>query len=218
MIQLYEPAHLPPVEIREVLRYAGDRAGTSEERVHALLPDAASHLHPRVCYDLFPLGEVREDHVDLGFMTLASRSLALLLEKASSVLVFAATLGLDYDRRIARAQRLSPADAWLLHAIGTERIEALCDDFENWLRGQGLSLTRRFSPGYGDVPLDLQTDLFRVLDCPRKIGLTLNASLLMSPSKSVTALIGLTCLPGSSVRPDGCAACTKTDCAFRKQT
>ena len=38
---------------------------------------------------------------------------------------------------------------------------------------------------------DAERDIFRLLDCPRRIGLSLNESLLMSPSKSVTALIGI---------------------------
>lgn len=54
-----------------------------------------------------------------------------------------------------------------------------------------VRLKPRFSAGYGDLPLEVQKDIFRVLDCPRKIGLTLNDSLLMSPTKSVTAIVGI---------------------------
>jgi cobalamin-dependent methionine synthase I len=55
----------------------------------------------------------------------------------------------------------------------------------------GSSLTQRFSAGYGDLPLELQRDIFGALDCQRKIGVTLNESLLMSPSKSVSAIVGI---------------------------
>ena len=82
--------------------------------------------------------------------------------------------------------------------------------------GGGRGVTERFSPGHGDLPLALQTDIFRALDCPRKIGLTLNGSLLMSPSKSVTALFGVTDGPGRTGAGAGCAACEKQDCAYRK--
>ena len=75
-------------------------------------------------------------------------------------------------------------------------------------------LPPRFSPGYGDLPLSLQRDIFRVLDCPRKIGLTLNESLLMSPSKSVTAIVGLG-HPRESSCSGGCNQCSKTDCIYR---
>ena len=58
------------------------------------------------------------------------------------------------------------------------------------IRDSGLAVRPRFSPGYGDLPLALQREVFAALDCPRRIGLTLSDSLLMSPTKSVTALIG----------------------------
>ena len=72
----------------------------------------------------------------------------------------------------------------------------------------------RFSPGYGDLSLEMQRDIFRVLDCPRKIGLTLNESLLMSPSKSVTAIIGIS---GEEYQQEKnkCGVCQNSDCAFR---
>ena len=49
----------------------------------------------------------------------------------------------------------------------------------------------RFSAGYGDLPLGVQREIFAALDCPKHIGLTLNDSLLMSPTKSVTAIVGI---------------------------
>ena len=95
----------------------------------------------------------------------------------------------------------APASALLCQAIGAERIEALCDAFTDWLEAEvsprGLFLRPRFSPGYGDLPLTLQREILRALDSPRTLGITLNRSLLMSPSKSVTAIIGLGPLQGS---------------------
>ena len=55
----------------------------------------------------------------------------------------------------------------------------------------GLALTERFSPGFGDLPLELQRQVTEALDCPRSLGITLGESLLMTPSKSVTAIIGM---------------------------
>ena len=49
----------------------------------------------------------------------------------------------------------------------------------------------RFSPGYGDVPLDAQRDIFSALDISKNLSVYLNDSLLMSPSKSVTAFVGI---------------------------
>ena len=88
--------------------------------------------------------------------------------------------------------KISPSKALMFQALGAERIESLCDTFCNDMNNElGVRLKPRFSAGYGDLPLEVQKDIFRVLDCPRKIGLTLNDSLLMSPTKSVTAIVGI---------------------------
>ena len=91
--------------------------------------------------------------------------------------------------------KISPAKALIFQAIGAERIEALCEAFARDIHDRcgkiGAATGPRFSPGYGDLPLDIQKNIFAALDCPRKIGLSLNESLLMSPTKSVTAIIGI---------------------------
>ena len=111
------------------------------------------------------------------------------------MILFAATVGLGFDRLLARESRLSPARAVLLQALGAERIEALCDLFSAEMakekENEGLFCRSRFSPGYGDLPLAFQAPLFSLLDCERAIGLTLTGSGLMSPTKSVSALIGV---------------------------
>ena len=85
-----------------------------------------------------------------------------------------------------------------MQAIGSERVESRCVAFEGEIKDElreargEISFRPRFSPGYGDLSLELQRDIFRLLDCQRQIGVTLGDSLLMSPSKSVTAIIGVT--------------------------
>lgn len=214
MIRHFVPSDLP-LCMQEVRRYAQLKDDTLTDRLTALLPDALAQVHGRVCYDLFPVQPLGSGQIDLGFSVVSSQSLCHLLRHASRCVVFAATIGLAYDRHIARISGLSRADGWLVHALGTERVESLCDAFEYYLKEEGYHLTRRFSPGYGDVPLELQRDVFRALDCPRQIGLTLTDSLLMSPSKSVTAIIGLT--ETSEPVTDRCTACPQVSCAFRSQ-
>lgn len=190
----------PPVDRAEILRYAGARgdAGETERLLEECLAEAADLLTYRVCYREFPITR-REGLLDLGFAETASESLSRNLADCTSVVLFAATVGLGIDRLIARYGRVSPTRALLLQAIGNERVEALCDAFnretDGILRSRGLFTRPRFSPGYGDLPLSIQRNVFAALDCQRRIGLTLNESLLMSPSKSVTALIGASPIP-----------------------
>ena len=211
----------PPWDIQEILRYAGVRgeAPEMEPLLQECLAEAADNLNYQACWTTFPL-QHNEELLDLGFTSTASASLTSHLANCQQVLIFAATIGIGLDRLIHRYSRLSPAKALLLQAIGTERIESLCDIFCRNIADQqavlGKSVTRRFSPGYGDLPLTMQKDLFQVLDCSRKIGLTLNDSLLMSPSKSVTALMGISDSTHCHETAFGCATCQQTSCAYRR--
>ena len=184
----------PPLDRREILRYMRtDRAdATLERELSAALDEALPVLSYRLCYAEFALG-MGQGEVDLGFARTASRDLAKNLAGCTHIVVFAATLGLGLDRLIARYSSLSPVRALCLQAIGAERIEALCDCFVTDLRyaSFGGRVHARFSPGYGDLPLEFQRQIFRTLDPARRIGLTLNESLLMSPTKSVSALVGI---------------------------
>ncbi len=210
MIQLFS-SPLPPVRTSEVERYAGfGKSHIDAEKLDRLASEALPRIEGRVCYEIVPC-QVSGDLVSFPCFQLVSCSLSALLVHSSQCIFFAATLGLGLDRLIARMTPVSPSDAWLVHAIGTERIEALCDAFEDHMRAQGFCLTSRFSPGYGDIPLTVQQDLFRLLDCPRKIGLTLSETCLMSPAKSVTGFIGL----GGGHRQSGCDQCHQKDCLFR---
>lgn len=182
----------PPIDRREALRYAGAR-GDSDE-LSALLDrcieESEGILSYSLCYAEFPLTRV-ENSLDFGFAEVRSEKLSAHLESCSRIIILAATVGIELDRLIAKYSRISPAKALLLQGLGAERIEALADNFCGDLVADGLVITPRFSAGYGDLSLELQRDIFRVLDCQRKIGLTLNESLLMSPTKSITAIIGI---------------------------
>ena len=73
-----------------------------------------------------------------------------------------------------------------------------------------------FSPGYGDVPLDLQKDFSALLQMPQTCGISLTDTLLMVPSKSVTAFIGFSEHKEPCILA-GCETCSHaTDCAFRR--
>lgn len=189
--------NLSPVCEREVLRYMGIRGNaTDAERalISAASADVLPTLTPRACYAVLDV-TIRGDVLNIGGRSVRSRSLARLLDGASRAVIFAATVGPAPDRAVRKYERLSPATALAADALGSERVEAACNalcatmcrDFGDI----GYKLTPRFSPGYGDLPLDFQRDVFDLLSPERRIGVTLGAGLLMTPTKSVTAIIGL---------------------------
>lgn len=205
----------PEFNIKEILRYSGAR---DMEGLYELVEDAISQakevLTYKVCYGEFPVS-INDDEVMLPSLRIKSKALAKNLSSCEKILIFGATVGIGIDRLIAKYGGLSPAKALILQGIGAERIEALCDTFCSDMKKEYGKIKPRFSPGYGDLDISVQKDIFRLLDCHRKIGLTLNESLLMSPSKSVTAIVGI----GECEKEEksGCETCTKTNCEFRKK-
>ena len=186
----------PEYDKKEILRFAGMK-GASDE-VNALIDECIAELGEKLVFKVCFCNVnvcVCDNVLDLGFAKVPSKDLAKNLENCNSAVLFAATVGIEIDRLIARYATLSPVKSLIFQAIGAERVESLCDMFNVQIVSEaeqtGKKCRPRFSPGYGDLPLGIQKEIFRVLDCPRKIGLSLNESMLMSPSKSVTAFIGI---------------------------
>ncbi len=185
LVRRYDP---PAVDEREILRYAGVRGEAPE--LLPILRDCLSSMWDRLTYRVafceVPVSELPVKE---------SRSLDHRLAGCERAVIFGATVGLEPDRRLLRWGSREPTHALLCQAIGTERVEALCEGFCQELAEEygerGMTLRPRFSPGYGDCPLSVQRDIVARLDTPRRIGLTLNESLLLSPTKSVTAIVGL---------------------------
>ena len=184
-----------PFDEREILRYAmlPSFAPRPEELpLEECLKAAKGAAQCRAVWCRYPVRRNGEE-LDLGFARTDSRDLRNHLEGCDEIILFACTAGAETDRRIARAKLQSAAKGLLMHAIGAQQVEGGCDELCRRLAEMfpDRQMTDRFSPGYGDLPLSLQREVTEALDCGRTVGITLSDSLLMTPSKSVTAIIGL---------------------------
>lgn len=207
----------PPIDKNEILRYAGAKEALPqiEKLIDECLSESIDKLTYKVCYSHFPLS-FSGDVIDLSFTKVKSGKLRKNLSGCSSFLVFAATIGIELDRLILKHGRISPSKALIFQAIGAERIEGLCNEFSRFADKEFGHTMPRFSPGYGDLPLDIQREVFNVLVPSRRIGLTLNESMLMSPSKSVTAIIGISAEKRENINHN-CSVCDKENCNFRRK-
>ena len=215
-VVLYKSNSAPPICEREILRYAGAKEPETAayELLKVAVSEAENSIEYKICYCELPL-KITENICEIGGIPFESRNLAEKLEGCETTIVFAATLGVNIDRLIMKYSRLSPAKALMIQAFGTERIEAMCDAFCKDIEAEkGRNLTARFSPGYGDLLLQYQREIFSLLDCEKRIGVTLNDSLLMSPTKSVTAICGVT-KSTKLPKENKCSNCSKTDCIYR---
>lgn len=212
--EIYKAPKWKREEIKRYARIQGAR--DFDSLIEECIAESEPVLSYRVCYDVLPVNS--DGSIDIANTRIDSQTIKKAIRGADKVLLFAATVGAPFDRLIQRYSVTEPSKALVMQAIGAERAESLCDAFcaemTTKLNGSGKRLTPRVSPGYGDIPLEVQRDIFAVLDCPRKIGLTLDESLLMSPSKSVTAIAGI--VNDRAESEQKCASCNKTDCVYRE--
>ena len=182
----------PAVNVNEILRYA--RCAESNTEVLSLLNEvlleAEKVLIYRAAYVILPLTADGDD-CNIGGISFKSKNLSKILHGCDKAIVFAATVGVGLDRLITKYSKTSPTKALMLQAIGAERVEALCDALEDGIKSEtDVALTHRFSPGYGDLSLQYQREISNLLELHKSIGAYLNDSLLFTPSKTVTAIVG----------------------------
>lgn len=208
--------------INEILRYlgAGDTPPDSlRQQADAIAQQLCRQLQPRYSYRLFPiLRQGGRFFLPQTGITLAGHTATTMLESCDQAVLLCCTLGTEFDTMLRARQARDMAEAVILDACGSALVEAGCDAVQQELqeRFPDKYLTDRFSPGYGDLPLTLQPLICTALDARRRIGVHITPSLLLNPSKSVTAIIGLSHQP-QMARVRGCGYCALAQtCALRK--
>lgn len=212
------------VDRQEVLRYLGYGRNRADDTVMGLVEECLGELGAQVqeqsIWREFPLELGEDGWIDGECFQTRSGNLAKNLRDCEGIILFAATLGTGADYLIQRYNRLQMSKAVVMQAAGAAMIEEYCDQVCAGLKAdyesKGLYLRPRFSPGYGDFSLECQRALIDGLEAGKRIGIKLTDSLLMMPSKSVTAVMGVSRKP-YRCEVKGCEACEKKDCAYRRQ-
>jgi hypothetical protein len=168
---------------------------------------------------------VSGNRIQIDTLEIESEKLAEHLCGCTQVFVFAATLGASVDRLIMQRSKTDNAEALCIQACAAAEIENYCNKVERELSEEAgksaFCLRPRFSPGYGDFSIAYQTDILRILQAQKKIGLSETKTNMLTPLKSVTAIIGASGASGASgktaahARFGKCADCGKTDCSFK---
>jgi len=173
----------------EVLRYAGSPKASEEiiSVLHECESEVLPIIKPQICYSVIDEKQLEE------FKAFASEDAPFLnyIKDCNRAVLFAASIGYGIDALIARYQSLSVTKAHLINAIGAQQVEELCNVFCKEISIEYPGAKPRFSPGYGGLDLASQRLMFNILDCNKKIGISLGANLLINPSKTVTAIIAI---------------------------
>lgn len=187
------------LDMNEIYRYMGAKSGcadaVTEHAAQEALREVILGSRPSAVYAVNDIFFGETGLIDLGFGRFFSRDLSKCLSECEKAIVFAATIGIHTDRLVARYEAISPLKALASNSAGTALIEAFCDclceNLNERFNELGFESRPRFSAGYGDFPLQCQIELLKMLKADKLLGITLNDSLLMTPAKSVTAVIGL---------------------------
>ena len=206
----------------EILRYMGHKGEADnqlEELVTSCLEKFIPVCTPRHVIILLPC-TVKEDCVLIDTLSINSADLTAHLSGCTQAYIFAATLGTAVDRLIAQRTKVDSAEALCLQACAAALIEDYCNGILELLsheaEEQGLYLCPRFSPGYGDFDIVHQTDILRLLEAHKRIGLSETKAHMLAPLKSVTAIIGA----GERTAVHAahkCNCCCNRDCAFQME-
>lgn len=201
------------IDPKEVAVYLGyySAKDVPEELITECIEEFNSTVSYRACFAEIPvsLGSC----ADLGFIKTESESLKKNLCGCSHAYIFAATTGFDSQRLIERNSVISPLKGIVTDCVGSAAIEAFCDKVN--LSFDNCDFLRpRFSPGYGDLPIECQKNIIEFLNTSKNIGVSLTDSMMMTPVKSVTAIIGIGNEKNKCTGP-GCMICKKPDCPYR---
>ncbi len=231
-------ARLRSVPMKEAARYLGYGDTEPDEVIMKMMQDCEEPLqvacHPAFSYGVFDIQPISETELALSECTLrlTGREIGTHLAGCQKVILLAVTLGAGVDALLRQLQITNMPKALLTDAMAGALLEQLCDDIQVELAQQfpGYRQTWRFSPGYGDLPLDIQPEFLATLEAGKRMGLSVTESGMLTPLKSVTAIIGLRDatqttgtvtmeLPESGCKTGaGCAGCAfSASCASKKE-
>lgn len=207
----------------EAFRYLGIN-GTPDNATLQLADECEkmllAEMTPKFCWTYATISEHFDNSVKLsGYtLTLEGNDISAHLDGCIGVVLMCATLGNNVDKLLRQMQTQDMAKAVILDAMASAAIEQVCDEAEKEIsaRLENKHFTWRFSPGYGDFPIEVQNDFLIALNAQKVIGLCASQSGILTPIKSVTAVIGV---HEKSVQNEkhSCESCNMRErCNYRK--
>lgn len=209
----------------EAFRYMGLKGNTPPENISRIADECEELLMksvtPAYVWKMYDIS-----HTDGGIavsgteLLLKGRDISEHLKDCHKCILMCATLSAGADRMIKSCEVTGMEKAVIADCLASAAAEQICNtaeaEIQQTLSDCGYYYTWRFSPGYGDLPIDIQPCFLKALDAQKRIGVTVTESYILIPRKSVTAIIGISDknIPKGK---RGCTSCNMKDrCKFRK--
>jgi len=210
----------------DVLRYLGYKNQVLDKVTNVLIDELMyemrSLIKARYIYKFFNIRKEKDRICILNSnFSIAGENIKKHLDKSEVCILMAVTLGNSVDAKIRYYEKISMTKALILDACATTAIEELCDriceELEEVVQNENNTLTARYSPGYGDLPIDIQKKFLSMLSAEKSIGLTASSNSILIPRKSVTSIVGVVKRENNSIKKISCLQCNKySNCMFRK--
>ena len=183
-------------DLCETARYMGYKydAKPSEEickLIEKAYEELCKVIQPKYIYKEYDFTRT-EDGIIIEGIEFKSKKLLNHLRNSTSIILFGATIGVGADTLVRKYSVTDAAMTSVAHCVGASLVENLCDraceELKNTIKGEHRP---RFSPGYGELHISSQNDFFKLLPMNRQLGVTLSENFMMTPTKTVTAFIGV---------------------------
>ena len=192
-----------PLPRKEIYRRLGFIKGVTEisssqkEEIERFIQDALSLIHLKGAGLRMPVQEIKGAGIILAEdVTFESNQLAALLRNCREIVLMGATAGNDIMKAIEEdAAGRNVTRGIVFDATASETVDASLDWIMGYfnrtlLRENRQLLKKRYSAGYGDLLLETQKTIHRLLQLDR-IGIRITDSCMLIPEKSVTAVTGI---------------------------
>lgn len=200
--------------------HRGELTESLEKKIQQCVEQLLKTIRPNFVYRIFDIKPVdRGIEVCGSSLVLEGNDIRNHLEGCDRAVLMCATLGADTDRLIRAAEISDISGAFVMDAMASAAIEDVCRlaDVEIKKQLPDCYFTWRFSPGYGDFPIEIQKDFLETLNAGKRIGLCTGENNILIPRKSVTAVAGISEKPVPKKRR-GCACCNMAEsCAYRRR-
>lgn len=205
-------------DIGQTLKYLGYGEEKPDKKIEEYIKKAETVLldtiKPQYIYRVFDLdGDLNVIGADFE---LEGNAIKRHLKGCDKAVFLCATISDGVDRLIRKTQVINMTQAVIMDGMAGALVEQVCDEVEKILHVEfpGYNMTWRFGLGYDDFPLSLQKKFLDIIDAPKRTGVCVSESGMLTPSKSVTCIIGLS---GDTVSAKkSCANCVvRSSCVFR---
>ncbi|MDU4934639.1 MAG: vitamin B12 dependent-methionine synthase activation domain-containing protein, partial [Peptostreptococcaceae bacterium] len=190
------------IDREEVLRYLEYKGQDIDNNLVEIIEEcrniAKDRINPRYTFRVYSIKQKYKGIIELEGtnLILESNDLYEILKDCNECILMAATLGINIEKDIKKYSCTELTKGIIIDSCATTAIEEVCDkvqnEIENNILKNGQYLTFRYSPGYGDLSIEKNTEILTILNGQKEIGLTITNSGIMIPRKSVIAIIGIT--------------------------